>query len=327
MTNHIGRLLNVGIAKEATRGTGESAATYWLPIKQFSHEDKREYVFNDCALGSIAEVSGNEIVSQHAEGGFDALIGSQSFGLLLLSMLGSVSTAAASGETIVFDHTFTLDESAQHDSMTLFLDGPNKDLQFPLAVVNSLSIAFEKGKLLDASVEFMSKKGDTDSLTASYAAENIFRPQDFSFKLASAVSGLDGASAIGIESFNITFEKNTEIYQELGSLDPADILNKQFNISGDFTLLYDASTYEDLALAGTNQAIRVAIVNTDVALGVVTTNPGLTFDLEPCALTEVTFDRGLNDLVKHTISFRGNYNTSTSKIIDNFVLTNLATSY
>ena len=324
MTRFIGRLLNVGIALEGTRGTAETSADYWLPITAFNHTNKQEVVFNESALGTIADVQTEEIVSEWAEGGFDCLIGSNSFGLILKSLLGTCSSAVK--ETTAYTHTYTLQEDSVHDSITVLQDSPNKDLKFALGMVNDLTINFEKGKILDCSVGIISKKGATETLSASYAAENIFRPQDFSLKTATTVAGLGAASAIDVEKLSITFANNVATEMNLGSTEPTEILNKNFTIEGEFTATYDATTYEDLVNAGTNHAIRIALLNSDVTIGA-TSNPELTFDLEPCALYDATFDRGLNDMVRLTVKFKGMYNIATSKIIDNFTLTNTATAY
>ena len=326
MTNHIGRLMNVGIAKEASRGTAEAvdACDFWLPCKAFNHVGKVETAFDDSALGTISEVQGSEVVQEYAEGGFEALIGDKSFGLILLALLGAVSSAV--NETTAYDHTYTLDETAQHDSLTLFLDSPNKDARWALSMINALTINYEKGKLLDFSCDMLSKKEDGTAVSSSYATENRFRPQDFGLKLATTVAGLGAAALVPVDSFSITFEKNLEMDQSLGDTEPNDILNKNFNITGEFTLIWDSKTYETYVLAGTNYAMRVDLTNSDVTIGAVS-NPQLTFDLEPCALTEIAMETGLNDLVRQTITFRGQYNPSTSKIIDNFVLTNEQTAY
>lgn len=324
MTKFLGRLLSTGIALEGTRGTAEASADFWLPITACNHEDKREVVFNESALGTIADMQSEEIVTRWAEGGFSSLIGSNSFGLILKALLGTCSSAIK--ETTAYTHTYTLQEDSVHDALTILLKNSQQDLKFALGMINDMTINFEKGKVLDFSVGMMSKYGESASLTPSYAAENIFRPQDFSLKTATTVAGLGAASAVPVESLSVTFNKNLEMDTVLGSIDPQDILNKNFTIEGEFTQIYDDTTYETIAYAGTNHAVRIALLNSDVTIGA-TSNPEFTFDLEPCAFTEVSFSRGLNDLVKQTVKFKAMYNKTNAKIIDNFTLTNTTTAY
>ncbi len=324
MTKHIGRKINIGIGKETTRGTAVGAA-FWLPATEVAHEDKREYAKNEAVNGTIVDASEAAIVKRWAEGGFSSLIGAEHIGLVLYSLLGSLSSGAVSGQSGAYDHEITLQESAQHQSLTIGIDQPNGDRQFALAVANSLEIGFEKGKFLDYSVDFMSKRGVDASLSPSLVQESKFRPQDFEFKLADDLSGLAGASAIAIQAFDISFEKNTESDDVLGTIDPVDFLNKQFAVSGSFTLVYDNQTYEDMALDGTEKALQVKLQNTGVVIGS-STNPTITIQLAKCIFEEVTFSRGLNDIVTHTLNFKGLYSASDAEI-GNIVVRNTTASY
>ena len=325
MTKHIGRIQNVGIGKESTRGTAVSS-DYFLCASSVDFWDKVEYSKKDCGSGVIAEVKGSELTGKWAEGSIEALIGSKSFGLILLATLGSVSSATKSGETAVYEHTFTLANDSQHQSLTVERKDPNGAFQYALTMVNSMEITFERGKVLNFSVDLIGKSGASATVTASYSTENVFRPQDFGLTIADSVSGLGSGTSVAVESFKITFEKNAEPQFVLGDTEPTDILNKNFNISGEFTLVYDSTDYRTWNLAGTNKAMRIAVENTDVTIGTAS-HPKFTLDLEPVALEEVSMENGLNDLVKQTITFFGQYNTSTSKIVDNVVLTNTEASY
>ena len=53
MAKGIGKLLQIGIAKETVRGTAETAATYWLQTDDFNVQEKDERVTNDQTLGVI----------------------------------------------------------------------------------------------------------------------------------------------------------------------------------------------------------------------------------------------------------------------------------
>lgn len=325
MSKYIGRKISVGIGKESSRGTAV-APTNWLPITAFNHEGKVENAYCEAAQNTIVDSFDAAVIKEWAEGGFDALIGIEGFGLILLSALGSVSSATAGGETVVYDHTYTLQESAQHQSLTLAVDQANGDKNYALAVVDSLSLTFEKNKILDYSVGMMSKKGASATLTPSFSAENKFRPQDFSVKVASNIAGLSGASAIAdVKSLSLEISKNVEADDVLGDTEPTDFLNKQVNITGEMTLSYDVTTYENLVLNGTHQAMRIDLTNSDVTLGTAT-NPQLKIDLAKCVFEEVSFDRGLDNIVLHTVSFRAVYSLSDAKVGD-IVLTNTTASY
>lgn len=324
-TKAIGRLVNLGIGKETTRGT-VIAATYWLFKSELNYQEKIEQAIEESSVGVIADAVDAQIVRKWAEGSFGGNIKDKSFGLLLLSLFGSVSSAVKSGETVVYEHTFSLLGSAQHPSLTLGIDDPWQDYQFALGMIESLEINYERGKFIGFTANFKSKKGVTATLTASYTAENSFRPQDFIFKIAANLTGLDAASAVTIKSATLRFEKNLEIDDILGSIDPADILNKTFTCSGTIEAIFeDEATFKTVALGDTAKALRLDLANTNVTIGTAS-NPALRIDLAKIKFSEITRTTPLGDLVKATMPFKSYYSLSDSKMFA-VKLTNLAVSY
>lgn len=324
MSKYIGRLIKLGIGKETVRGTAVAAA-YWLPIAKADHIDKSEYAFNEASIGTILDAFDSVVVKKFAEGGWSALIGDKHFGLVLLSSFGSVASALKGGETVVYEHTYSLQEGAQHQSLTIGIDEPNGDYQFALGALVSLEVKYELGKVLEYVAVFRSKKGVSATLTASITSENYFRPHDFSLKLAANLAGLGAAPVTKVKTFNIKFEKEVEDDDVLGSVDPQDILNKQFRISGSVEFIFDDETIKGYALAGTQRAARVEIKNTDVTLGTAS-NPTLKIDLAKVAFNDYAKETSLGNLVYLTIGFKGLYSLSDAKFGD-AVLTNLVSSY
>lgn len=325
MTKAIGRLVNLGIGKESTRGTAV-APTYWLFKSDLNYQEKFEQAVEDSSVGVIADAIDAQITKKWAEGSFGGDIKDKSIGLILLSLFGSVSSALKSGESIVYEHTFSLGNSAQHPSLTLGIDDPWQDYQFALAMIEGLEIKYERGKFVAFSANFKSKKGATATLTASYSAENSFRPQDFTLKMASNLSGLGAASATTIKSATLKFEKNLEIDEVLGSVDPADILNKQFSCIGTIEAIFeDEATFKTIALADTAKALRFDIKNASVTIGT-SSDPELQIDLAKVKFSEITRAAPIGDLVKQTLGFKAFYSLADSKMFS-AILTNLAVSY
>lgn len=325
MTKAIGRLVNLGIGKESSRGI-PVAPSYWLFKTDLNYQEKFEQSVEDSSVGVIADAIDAQITKRWAEGSFGGDIKDKSIGLILLSLFGSVNTALKGGESVVYEHTFSLGNSAQHQSLTLGIDDPWQDYQFALAMIESLEIKYERGKFVAFTANFKSKKGATASLTATYTAENSFRPQDFTFKIAANLSGLSGASAITIKSATLKFEKNLEIDDVLGSVDPADILNKQFVCTGTVEAIFeDEATFKTVALGDVAKALRFDIKNTSVTIGT-SSNPELQIDLAKVKFSEITRATPIGDLVKQTLGFKAFYSLTDSKMFL-VILTNLAASY
>lgn len=324
MTKYIGRRIGAGIGKEGTRGTAD-AIDFWLPWTALNHSDKANYAIDESAQNTILDSVGAEIVAEWAEGGYDALIGSEHFGLVLLSLLGAVADAELGGDAGVYDHTYTLAETATHQALTFGIDQANGDKAYALAMVQSLSLNFDRGKILDYTCNLMSKKGATAALTPAAVSEARFRPQDFTFKIAANLAGLGAANAVEVKSLTLDIAKNVELDDVLGDVAPTDILNKQVEVSGKVMLTYDATTYEDYFRGNTQRALEIELANSDVTIGAAS-NPTLTIQLAKVAFNEISFERGLNDIVAHELSFKALYSTSDSSF-GNIVLRNEVDAY
>lgn len=320
----IGRTADVGIAKEATRGTAETSADFWLPKVSLSLDDGIEQAMEESSIGVIEDATDAVVVGKYAEGEIEGNIYSESFGLILLSALGSVSTSGPA-ETTVYTHTFTVGQSAQHQAMTLFLDDGNQDYAFPLAMLSSLELDVSLGQFAKYTASFRSKVGESDTLTPSYSAESHFLPQHGSVKIASAVSGLTAASALDVRAVRLSINKNIEDDRKLGSLNQADILNKQFSVEGSVELVFDSETFKTQMLADTAQAMRIRLTNTDVTIGS-TLNPQLTIDLSKVKFTSFEKNYANNDIVVATVNFKGLYKLAETDMIE-VQLVNLTSAY
>lgn len=329
MSKGIGRLFQVGIARETTRGTAISSAAYWIPFSELALEEKDTKVVDDMSYGVIEDTQGQSIIKQWAEGKLKAPIGDRHFPLILYSVLGSLSTGAnADGSGNVKDHTITVGQTAQHQSLTYFLDDPlaSADYKHANGVATSLEISYEMGKFLEYSLNIKAQKGVSTTNTPSTTAENRFLPQHVTFKLASSYSGLGAASAQVIKSLSLKFDNNIEDDFVLGSLAPADFLNKQFTIEGTLEAMWqNESDFKTFVLAGTSKAMRIDIVNTDVTIGT-SANPEIKIDLAKVVFEAVTRPIKVNDMVKQTLNFKAHYSQIDTKMVQ-IVATNLITSY
>ncbi|MES2213353.1 MAG: phage tail tube protein [Patescibacteria group bacterium] len=329
MSKGIGRLFQVGIARETTRGTAISSAAYWIPFSELALEEKDTKVVDDMSYGVIEDTQGQSIIKQWAEGKLKAPIGDRHFPLILYSVLGSLSTGAnadASGN--VKDHTITVGQTAQHQSLTYFLDDPlaSADYKHANGVATSLEINYEMGKFLEYSLNIKAQKGVSTTNTPSTTAENRFLPQHVTFKLASSYSGLGAASAQIIKSLSLKFDNNIEDDYVLGSVAPADFLNKQFMIEGTLEAMWqNESDFKTFVLAGTSKAMRIDIVNSDVTIGT-SANPEIKIDLAKVVFEAVTRPIKVNDMVKQTLNFKAHYSQTDTKMVQ-IVATNLITSY
>lgn len=313
MAKGIGRLIQVGIARETTRGTSPGSATFYIPWAELDADEKRRFVLDEQTRGVIEDSIGQSIVSEWAEHTIKAPLADKHFPLFLYAIFGTLGTSGPADSA--YTHTISVQQGAQHQSLSLYLDDPlaAQDYTFALAMVTGLEIAYERDQFVTYTANLISKKGATATLTPAAPSENKFLPHHLTFKLAATQAGLAGASAIVIKSLNLKINQNVEADDVLGSVTPADFLNKQFSIEGTVEAIFNSeSDFKTHFNAGTVRAMRAELTHTTL-IGV-SSVPKLTIDLHSVIFTEATRPIRLNDIVMQTFTFKAHYNTTDSKI-------------
>lgn len=313
MTKFIGRLADIGIAKETVRGTARASADFFLPKVSLSFDDGIEQAIDESSIGVIEDSPGAAVIAKFAEGEIEGNIYDKSFGLILLAALGQVATTGPA-EVSVYTHAFSVLQSTQHPSLTLFLDDPNQDYTYALAVLETLDLDVMLGQYARYRAAFRSKAGAAATITPSYTTENHFLPQHGSLKIATNLAGLTAASAIDIRSVKLSISKNAEDDRKLGSLDAIDILNKQFAVEGSLELVFNDNTFKTDMLAGTQKAMRIRLTNTDVTIGT-TLKPQLTLDLAKVRFSNFERVYANDDIVTATVDFKGFYSLTDTAMI------------
>lgn len=313
MTKFIGRQADFGIAKEAVRGTAEASAAFFLPKVSLSIDDGVDQIVDESSTGVIEDSPNASIVSKYAEGEIEGNIYDKSFGLLLLAALGQVSTSGPAQST-VYTHSFTVLQTAQHPSLTLFLDDENQDYKYALGVLRSLELTVMLGQYARYKAAFRSKVGATATISPTYSTENFFLPQHGTIKTATNLAGLGAASAINIRSVKLSIDKNSEDDRKIGSTDPVDILNKQFGVTGSLELVFNDNSFKTEMLGDTAKAMRIALTNTDVTIGT-SLNPALTIDLAKVKFSKFERKYANGDIVTASVDFKAHYSLADAAMI------------
>ncbi len=315
----IGRLIQVGIARETARGTPVGTPTFMVAFAELDMNEKDARAVDDQSRGVIEASVGESIVKQWAEGTVKAPIGDNHFPLVLYATLGTLSSVVGTAVTgSPTTHTITVAQSAQHQSLTVLIDDPlaAQDYTHALCVVGQLEIAYERGNFLNYTATIKGQKGTAATVTPVSTTENRFLPQHLTFKQATTQAGLDSASATALKSARITINQNIEDDDVLGSASPADFLSKQFVIEGEIEAIFqNESDFKTNSLTGTARSIRFDLVNTAAVIGAGSTNPSLRIDLHKVTFEPITKAIRLNELVMQKVAFKAHYSTTDSKMV------------
>lgn len=333
----IGKQIQVGIAKETTRGTAMSTAGYWIPIADWNIDERFENAVDVETYGVIEDSVGQTRVKDWSEGQFKMPLTGTSAGVLFQSLFGSDTFVVHAGETKVYDHTLVVGQSVQHSSVTFFIHDPiptansvTADYTHANGVVHKIVVDYSLGKFVDITADVKALKGSSAAVAfvPSQTQETRFVPQYMTFKLASVQSGLTGATAIKIKSAKITIDAGDEDDLVLGTTAPRDFLNKEFKIEGEIEAIWQNETdFKVAALANTSQAMRIDLQNSDNTIGVVPTNPQFRFDLYKVYFTEFNRPIKIKDIVYQTIKFKAAYSIPDSLMAKLLIVNNLSTVY
>lgn len=323
MSKFLGRLVRAGLAIESSRGAG-GVAGIWIPQVGCTLAAKTEEARVEGALGVLADSEQKLVLEKYGEGELNGEVRDQSIGYILAALMGAAPSSGANG--VGYTHTYSETQSNQHASLAITLkDSDLASEMYKMAMLNSLEMSVELGGLVMFNAGFVSLAPIPCSASPSITAENKFSRKHVNLKVATNVTGLDAASNLEIKSLSLTFNKNVERDSVLGTPEPVDILNKQFSIEGNLTLTYEDNTWRNYLTNGDHKALRINIENTDVDLGG-GLYPRLRLDLAKVDFTGWEPDRSLNDIVKQTINFKANYDT-TYGMIYALTLINAKASY
>lgn len=311
----------------APRGSAV-APVYWIPRRSFDFDDKALIVNDEQGLGVIEDASGARVVAKWAEGSITGVARVKAIGLLLLNTFGEV-TASATVDSEVFAHIFTIRSNHQHPSLTIAVEDDLEELSYPLGMLKTLKLTAELGEMVLFTSELISKKGETASpvLTPAYIAEKDFAAQDIEVKFATATATLLAATATKVKSVEITMDGDVEKDDVLGSVDPADNLNKTIKVEIAVSRVYDANTIKGYFTSGTSKAMRVTIENdTTVLQSGGALYPKLEFDLNKVVITDWATTKDLDGIVLENFTAKAMFRIADSRMIK-ATLQNLVTKY
>lgn len=332
----IGKQLQVGIAKETTRGTAKTTASYWLAVDDWEIEERYANAVDTQVYGLLEDNVSETRVKDWAEGQIRVPLSGTSSAVLFLSLFGTDTPATHSGETVVYDHVLTVQQSVQHQSLTFFVHDPiatasgaTADYTHANAVVHKIDLDYALGNfvMLTASVKALKGSAAAVVFVPSQTIEDRFVPQYLTFKVASSFAGIAGATAIKIKSAKITIDAGDEDDEVMGQTAPRDFLNKEFSIDGVIEAIWqNESDFKVASLANTPQAMRLDLLNSDVRLGVVPTRPEVILDLYKVYFTEFTRPVKIHDVMYQTVKFKAAYDT-TNAVMAKLTVTNTIASY
>lgn len=323
MSEAIKRLYNLGIAKEATRGT-KAVPSFWL--KALSDiQDKIEPVKTERAFGRIEASEDMVIGKKFSSGSISGEIFDKSFGLFALGALGSVSSAVT-GDAGVYAHVFTILQSSQHPSFTIVEKRSDvEQVAYVNSVIESLNIEFAMNDYIKFTAMMRGKSKVADTSSPTYVSENYFMAKNVTTKIADTYAGLSAGTELCLKALSLDVVKTIQDDECLGHDEPTDFLNQEIKVTGSMEL-YFSSVYErDYALNNTIKAMQIEIEDTNTTIGT-TSHPKLTIKLAKVKFEQPEISNNNNEIVRLVLPFEAYYSASDALEIE-ATLVNTQVSY
>jgi len=319
MAYYVGRRGSLGIAKEGTRGLAVNP-TYWIPYNSLSFDDKAVVIDQDSAFGRIEDTDSSYVSKVYGEGEFEYDLEDKIIGLILAGLAGAAPSSSAGPTNYI--HTYTLQQTNNHQSLSLLVQDPNLATMFRLAMIDKFTIKIDPEGLVKCTCSFRSAGGqDWGRQTESYTAlGNKFIHSMLIFRIADATADLSTASKLNLNSLEFTITKNVEDFQDLGTATPSDILNKEFQVEGNFEIGFNDATYRNYMLGPTTKAMEILLTYG--------TNNSLQIQLPKVRFANWEPNKGLNDIASEKVEFKGHYDAANAVAsISTLILSNQVDSY
>ena len=319
-----GEDVNIGIARETVRGTAETPSI-WLPGRTPTgvRQVVEKAIIKETKGTGMAS-QGSVLVQKRAEGDLEFNVRNGSIGMMLLSLLGKVTTSTAGS---AYSHLFEiLTGNPQYPTLTLGLAQLGmQDYAYRKCICTQLEVRTPVDDLVNATASFVGAEENTHAdYTPSFpSTDYFFRHYDVVIKIASDVSGLAAASALGVKEFSLTLNNNGRVNQNIGELNPSDVLGLMVEVGGKLKLDYTGETYHDIYAAGTYKAMSITMTRSDVALdtGVY---PKISFVMPKVSFENLNPDRPIDDIVGEEMDFVAHYDEDATYGIQATVVNSIA---
>lgn len=300
-----------GVGLEESRGTGV-APQAWIPGRTPSGiAPVIDKVNIRETRGSKFASHSSEAVMKRVEGDLEFNLRAISFGYLLKSLLGSVSSQAVVGQSGVYDHTFSvLPNDPEHPTLTIGLNQPaGQSYRFLKAMCSMIGIEIVPNDLVKANASFIAA---TEEAVADYAdpdplaADYFFRHQDASIKLAANVAGLGAATPIKVKSLKVDVPNGARPDQNVSELNPGNVLATTLEPKFSVELDYQNEDLHDAFDDGDYFAMQLTLERADITIGA-STHPKITLTFPRVSIEKWTPNRPIDDIMREAVDFIVHY--------------------
>lgn len=303
-----GALRRIGLAVEATRGSG-GAVSDWTPVSDRNINTVSEYALDETQRARIEDAQGFDLIRQMGDHDITWMTSTDLLGYRLVACFGNTPTTTS--EAGVHTHTFSVNQTAQPKTLVIHdLDEINSD-QYAMVTAEEWSLSINDEEYPEDSLSAISKGAITSSETAptqgDYTIDPIFRPQDISVIVADDLAGLSSGTEIPFTTGTLTVSTGAEPEFARKGEDGEqihDIFWGRREATLDMTLLWDTDKYQDKFRKGEKIAVQLKFERKDITLADDVTHPSCTFTFANAFVEEHTKDDDGTEVIRQDVGLK-----------------------
>lgn len=324
-----GRQIEVGIGIEATAGTPVSATDYFK-WESFTMQSMSDKIMLNSARGIRNKASNSIISKKYGKGDVDFVPTVDIMPYALSLVLGSRSTAAHSGETTVYDHTYTVqnDNASMKTATVLVKQGGVQTERYANVVANTMDLTIDKD-FAKCKLGLISTFPDTGSITSSYTQDTLFSRNQMTVKFGASLSAAVSATAVPLVNFSLNTNNNVQFEDAFlsGSNTPVagGFVAGPFEAKGSYTLQFADTT--ELAKYQANTLNAIIMTLTGASIGVVPSAEAIILKLGKVVLTKAPLEYTIDGVVHVKQEFEVQYDATDKEVTSVVTNTNAGTSY
>lgn len=304
MSNAIGRLRTLGIAKQNTFNTAVTTATFVLPLTnapQFNPQIQK--VMNEASFGSAYRTNDMEWTNRMTEVPLEFKIDEDHLPLFF-SQRFTISSGTVTGDANAYEHVLSYSNNT-NNWFTLFLQDDNrKDYIVKNALFGNLDITFDTD-FVRASATLMGNYPEISTVT-----NTIVQPKEFVGRMVNYqdVNAPGTVTATEVLNMNVNFEfgiNDDASKYNIGSGDLSSLVLTSDDFNMPITRLKpNTLKYEDHENLTAKES-RVIAENTDRFIdGTTITRPTIQIDVPRGKMEEYTEEPDLDELVRENYTLK-----------------------
>lgn len=309
MANQVVRQRTIGIAREddATKGTSVALTTgMCIQVEDGVLEAMTEQVQNESSAGRIE--AGNEtfVTKEWTELRISGPVKADFIGHILTGLLGTVTSANSSGETLVRDHNIVVNNNVDAPAYTIYMLGQTVSEKATYGTWRRLTLKAQAGGILNFEADGVAQAIESATGTAAYSTDHHFHSGICTIKFASATSGLGAASAITFNELELNIERDVYPHFVFGSKEPNKFVAGSLRITGKLKILHTGITYRDYFTDETDRAMSIDFNDTAVTIGSAE-SPELKITLDKINITSHKNSSAADDVHFEEIELKAHY--------------------